>query len=75
MRSSRGFTRLSAYSESARIECGPESITARIGDASGSTRATTGGSTSRGSSPRTAATLSRTSCAFSRMSYSSSNST
>ncbi len=65
MRSSRVFTRLSANSQSARIDCGPASITARIGAASGSTRSTTGGSASRGSSPRTAATLSRTSCAFS----------
>ena len=50
-------------------------MTASIGVASGSTRSTTGGSTSRGRSARTAAILSRTSCAFSPTSHSSSNST
>ncbi len=73
-RSSRVLMCLSVYSVKVRIDWEPETRTARIGFASGSTRSTTGGSTSGGSSPRTAATFSRTCCAFSRMSYSSSNS-
>jgi len=67
--------RLSANSVVVRIEWDPASMMVRIGCASGSTRSITGDSASRGRSPRAVATLSRTSWAFTWISYSSSNST
>ena len=65
--------RLSAISVSARRPCGPPSAIAKIGCASGSTLAITGGSTCGGRRPIAPATFSRISCAASLMSRSRTN--